>query len=68
MGQDSLTSSGSMETGTALPGEHEIEFAIPSKVEDIGLSGPKPTSNLVLPRGLSKPVQRDPMQALHFAI
>ena len=64
MGQDSPTSSGSKETGIALPGEHEIEPVVLAEFEDNGLLGPGPTSNLVLPRGLSKLVQARPDAAL----
>ena len=60
MGRDSLTSSVGKETGIALPGEHEIDPVVLDEFEDNGLSGPGPASNLVLPRGLSKPVQARP--------
>jgi len=67
MGQDSPTSSGSKETGIALPGEHEIEPVVLDEFEDNGLSGPRPASNLVLPRGLSSSVQVRPDEALRSA-
>jgi hypothetical protein len=57
MGQNSLTSSGGKVAGIALLGEREIEPGIPARVEDFGLSGTGFTNKLVLPSGLTKPVQ-----------
>lgn len=66
MAQDSVTSSGGKETGIALPGGYEIEPVIPGEIEDIGLSGPGPTSNFVLTRGFSKPGQARPKAGPSF--